>query len=164
MAMLQKRFRFTGLGLVSALYPVFVIAAQDASFTWRTSANYRTPRATLPLTETQRKQDDFARDAQHATQAKRYRDAVQAYYQGLAIMRGLEWTPVYEVASSLEGRVDRPIGEPGKQMTVTLKPPYASRPAAETKMMSQSRRMVEQARSFASTLSMSRCPAEVMRA
>ena len=116
--MLQKSFRFACLlGFVSALFPAFVISAQDAGFALRTSVNYRTQRATLPLTEAQRKQaDDLARDALHAAPAERYGNAVQTYYHGFAVMRGLEWTPVYEMASPLEGRLDRPIGDPGKQI------------------------------------------------
>jgi hypothetical protein len=48
MAMLQKGFRFAcRLGLVSALFPAFVISAQDAGFALRTSVNYRTQRALL---------------------------------------------------------------------------------------------------------------------
>ena len=88
--MLQKSFGFARLlGLVSALFPAFVVSAQHAGFALRTSVNYRTQRATL--TEVQRKQaDDLARDALQATQAERYDGAVQAYYHGLAVMRGLE--------------------------------------------------------------------------
>ena len=46
------------------------------------------------------------------------------YYQGLAVMRNMPWTPAYELASSLQGRLDHAIVEPGKAVNVTLAPLY----------------------------------------
>ena len=74
-----------------------VLYAQDAGMVLRTSVTYRTQRNSLQLTEEQRQQaDQLAREAAQAGQAGKYGDAVRAYYHGLAVMRGVAWTPAYE--------------------------------------------------------------------
>jgi predicted esterase len=130
--MLPQLFRRARILL---LVPAFVLSAQDASLVLRTSVTYRTQRATLPLTDAQKKQaDDLARQAQEAGQAQRYGDAMRAYYQGLALMRNQEWTPAFELASSLEGRLDHAMLEPGKRVMVTLTPLFTSPRAGGAKM------------------------------
>ena len=70
----------------------------------RTSVTYNTQKSTLPLTESSARQaDQLGRDAQQASQAGQYGEALRDYYQGLAVMRGASWTPALEVASSLQG-------------------------------------------------------------
>src|SRR5690242_2616111 len=97
-------FRFARL-LVFALGPV--LFAQDAGMVLRTSVTYRTQRNSLQLSEEQRQQaDQLAREAIQANQAGKYGDAMRAYYHGLAAMRGVAWTPAYEFAASLQGRLD----------------------------------------------------------
>jgi predicted esterase len=101
--------------------------AQDAGMVLRTSVTYRTQRNSLQLTEEQRQQaDQLAREAAQAGQAGKYGDAVRAYYHGLAVMRGVAWTPAYEFASSLQGHLDHAIADPGKTLTVTLSSLYRS--------------------------------------
>ena len=39
-------------------------------------------------------------------------------------MRGISWTPAFEFASSLQGRLDHAIAAPGDTVTVTLSPLY----------------------------------------
>jgi predicted esterase len=117
-------FRFAGL-FVLTLGPV--IYAQDAGMVLRTSVTYRTQRNTLQLTEEQRQQaDQLARDAAQAGQAGKYGDAVRAYYHGLAVMRGVAWTPAFEFAAGLQGHLDHAVVDPGKPITVTLSPLYSS--------------------------------------
>ena len=112
-----------------------VLNAQDAGMVLRTSVTYNTQKATLPLTDEQRqKADQLGRDAQQASQARKYGEALRDYYQGLAVMRNVPWTPAFEVASSLQGRLDHAIVEPGQQVTVTLAPLYASERANGIKM------------------------------
>jgi predicted esterase len=119
-----RLFRF--LAVVPAL-----LSAQDAGLALRTSVTYRTQRATLQLTEAQQKQaDDLARQAQQATQARQYGDALRAYYHGLAVMRNQEWTPAFEFASALDGALDHAMVEPGARITVSLKPYYTTPRAA----------------------------------
>jgi predicted esterase len=108
--------------------------AQDASMVLRTSVTYRTQRNSLQLTEEQRQQaDQLAREAAQAGQAGKYGDAVRAYYHGLAVMRGVPWTPAFEFASGLQAHLDHAIVEPGKPIAVTLSPLYSS-PAAAPKL------------------------------
>ena len=112
-----------------------VLHGQDAGMVLRTSVTYNTQKATLTLTDDQRqKADQLGREAQQAAQARKYGDAMRAYYQGLAVMRSVPWTPAFELASSFQGRLDHAIVEPGKPVTVTLTPLYTSERAAAVKM------------------------------
>jgi predicted esterase len=112
-----------------------VLFAQDAGMVLRTSVTYNTQKATLPLTDEQRKQaDEFSREAQQANQARKYGDALRNLYQGMAAMRGVPWTPAFEFATSLQGKLDHAIVTPGAPVTVTLTPLYASPRAAQVKL------------------------------
>src|ERR1035441_5447343 len=112
-----------------------VLSAQDAGMVLRTSVTYNTQKATLPLTGDQRRQaDEFSREAQQASQAGKYGDAIRSLYHGLAVMRNVPWTPAFEFASSLQGKLDHAIVEPGAQVTVMLAPLYASPRAADIKL------------------------------
>jgi len=42
----------------------------------------------------------------------------------MAVMRGISWTPAFEFASSLQGRLDHALAAPGDTVTVTLSPLY----------------------------------------
>jgi poly(3-hydroxybutyrate) depolymerase len=102
------------------------LSAQDAGMVLRTSVTYNTQKATLQLTEEQRKQaDELSRQAQQANQAAQYGDAIRSLYHGLAVMRNVEWTPAFEFASSLQGKLDHAIVEPGAQVNVTLTALYS---------------------------------------
>jgi poly(3-hydroxybutyrate) depolymerase len=112
-----------------------VLSAQDAGMVLRTSVTYNTQKATLPLTGDQRRQaDELSREAQQASQAGKYGDAIRSLYHGLAVMRNVPWTPAFEFASSLQGKLDHAIVEPGAQVTVMLAPLYASPRAADIKL------------------------------
>src|SRR5260370_42196727 len=45
---------------------------------------------------------------------------MRSLYHGLAVMRKVEWTPAFEFGSSLQGKLDHAIMEPGAQVNVTL--------------------------------------------
>jgi poly(3-hydroxybutyrate) depolymerase len=112
-----------------------VLSAQDAGMVLRTSVTYNTQKATLPLTSDQRRQaDDLSRQAQQANQSGKYGDALRFLYQGLAVMRNVPWTPAFEFASSLQGKLDHAIVEPGTPVTVTLAPLYSTPRAAKIKL------------------------------
>src|ERR1019366_1119682 len=112
-----------------------VLSAQDAGMVLRTSVTYNTEKATLPLTDDQRRQaDELSRQAQQANQAGQYGDALRFLYQGLAVMRNVPWTPAFEFVSSLQGKLDHAIVEPGTPVTVTLTPLYATPRAANIKL------------------------------
>src|SRR5712692_8360470 len=121
--------------LLSLLILGPILFAQDAGMVLRTSVNYNTQKSTLQLTDDQRQQvDDLSRQAQQATQAGRHGDALRSLYQGMAVMRNLPWTPAYEFASSLQGKLDHALLEPGAQVTVSLAPLYATPRAAGNKL------------------------------
>ncbi len=93
----------------------------------RTSVTYRTQRNSLTLSEEQRQQaDQLAREAEQASRDGKYGEAIRAYYHGLAVMRGVAWTPAFEFASSLQGRLDHALAAPGDPVTITLSPLYAT--------------------------------------
>ncbi len=121
------------------LLPLFLfvpaLCAQDAGLVLRTSVTYNTQKATLPLTDDQRRQaDELLRESQQANQAGKYGDAMRSMYHGLAMMRNVPWTPAFEFATSLQGKLDHTIVEPGAQISVTLAPLYTSPRAAGIKL------------------------------
>jgi predicted esterase len=116
------------------LFLPLVVFAQDAGLVLSTSVTYNTQRATLPLSDEQRRQaEDLGRKAQQAGQAGQFGDALRYYYQGQAAMRNVPWTPAFEFASALQGRLDHSLVEPGKQVTVNLTALYTSQPGPKLK-------------------------------
>jgi predicted esterase len=102
-----------------------VLYAQDASMVLRTSVTYRTQRNSLTLSDEQRQQaDQLSRDADQANREGKFGEAIRSYYHGLAVMHGVSWTPDFELASSLQGRLDHALAAPGDMVTVTLSPLY----------------------------------------
>jgi predicted peptidase len=102
-----------------------LLNAQDAGLALRTSVSYNTQRASLPLSDEQRKEAErLGREAQQAAQAGNYGEAMKDYQQGTAVMRKIEWTPAYELAVSLQGKLDHALVEPGKPVNITLTPLY----------------------------------------
>ncbi len=93
----------------------------------RTSVTYNTQKATLPLTDDQRRRaDELLREAQQSNGAGKYGDAMRSLYQGLAVMRNVPWTPAFEFATSLQVKLDHAIVEPGAQLGLRLTPLYTS--------------------------------------
>jgi len=120
---MKHRARCIALPLVLA--SGLVLSAQDAGLVLRTSVTYNTQKATLPLTEDQRhRAEELLREAQQANGAGKYGDAMRSLYQGLAVMRNVPWTPAFEFATSLQGKLDHAIVEPGTQVSVKLVPLY----------------------------------------
>jgi predicted esterase len=122
-------FRIAGpLVLLSGL----VLQAQDAGLVLSTAVGYNTQKATLALSEEQRQEAErLGREAQQAGLAGKYGEALRDYYQGLAVMRNVPWTPAVEFASSLQGKLDHALAEPGKKITVTLTPLYKTQRVPE---------------------------------
>ena len=125
--------------LICFSFPLFLasgfLQAQDAGLVLRTSVGYNTQRASLPLTDEQRKEAErLGQEAQRASQARQYGDAMRDYNQGTAVMRSIAWTPAYELAVSLQGRLDHAMVEPGKTVTVTLTPLYTDSREQSVKM------------------------------
>ena len=109
-----------------------VLYAQDASLVLRTSVGYRTQRNSMQLSDEQKKMaDQLNAEANQANAAGKYGDAMRALYHGMAVMRGVPWTPAYECAAGLQARVDHAVPEPGAQITVTLTPLYPCQESAK---------------------------------
>src|SRR5215831_14590762 len=120
----MQLFRFTRL-LIPAL--AIVLHAQDAGMVLRTSVGYRTLRNSAQLTEEQKKEaDQLSNEAQQSNTACKYGDAMRSLYHGMAVMRGVAWSPAVEFASGLQGRLDHAVVDPGKQITITLSPLYGT--------------------------------------
>ncbi len=95
----------------------------------RTSVTYRTQRNSLTLSDEQRqKADQLSREAEQANRDGKYGDAIRAYYHGMAVMHDVSWTPAFEFAASLQGRLDHAIPAPGDAVAITLSPLYNSHP------------------------------------
>ncbi len=108
---------------------LLLVFAQDAGQVLSTSVTYNTLRASLPLSDEQRRQaEDLGRKAQQAGEAGRFGDALRYYYEGQAAMRNVPWTPDFEFASSLQGHLDHALAEPGKPVIVNLTALYTSKP------------------------------------
>src|ERR1041385_5026951 len=106
--------------------------AQDASLVLRTSVGFRTQRNSAQLTEEQRQTaDKLAAEAVQANAAGKYGEAMRAYYHGMAVMRGVSWTPENECTAGLQGRLDHAIVDPGKPVLVTLTPLYSCQPGVK---------------------------------
>ena len=118
----MPHFRFVRAALLAGS---LVLYAQDASMVLRTSVTYRTQRNSLTLSDEQKQQaDQLARDADQANRAGKFDEAIRAYYHGLAVMRGVPWTPALEFASSLQGHLSHALAAPGDSVTITLSPLY----------------------------------------
>jgi predicted esterase len=112
-----------------------IVPAQDAGTVLSTSVAYTTEKATAHLTEDQRHQaDELERQAQLANRAGKYGEALHSLYQGMALMRNTPWTPAVEYATSLRGKLDHAVVEPGAAVTVTLTPIFATPRAAALKL------------------------------
>jgi poly(3-hydroxybutyrate) depolymerase len=110
------------------------MVAQDAGMVLRTLVGYRTQRASVALSEEQKKEvDDLARQAAQATSAQKYGEALRYYYHGTAMMRKVPWTPAVECAAGLEAHLDHLMVESGRTLTLTLKQLYPC-PTVEPKI------------------------------
>jgi len=120
--------RRLSLVLILCLYP---LAAQDAGLVLRTSVTYTTQRNSLSLTDEQKKEADrLSQEAREQSGNGNYAEAMRRYQDGMAVMRGVEWTPAVELISSLQGHLDHAMLDPGKQVAVSLTPLYPSERAA----------------------------------
>jgi predicted esterase len=121
--------------LALALAVAQLLAAQDAGLVLRTSVSYGTQKATVPMSDEQKKQvDDLQREAQQASQSGKFGDAMRALYHGMAVMAKVPWSPAVEYTYSLQGKLDHAIVEPGAPLGLTLTPLYPTPRAAQSKV------------------------------
>ena len=110
------------------------LAAQDAALVLSTSVGYNTQRLSLKLTPEQATEAArLGTEATKANAAGKYGEALNDMAQGLAVMRGVAWTPEAEFASSLRGKLDHTMISPGK-VTVSLPPLYPTPHASAAKL------------------------------
>jgi predicted esterase len=104
---------------VLALAALFIFActplfAQDASQVLRLSVGFNTLKNIVPLDAEKKKQiADLEAKAQKANGEKRYGDALRHLNHGLALMRGMAWTPSRALAAALQLKADRVVVDPG---------------------------------------------------
>ena len=95
--------------------------AQDADLVLRTAVGYGTQLASLPLTEAQKTEAaKLGQQAQQAGLSGKFKEAMRDYTHGLAVMRGIAWTPTVELASALQASVDDAIANPGQTLQFAL--------------------------------------------
>jgi predicted esterase len=100
------------------------VFAQDAQTALSTSVGYNTRRLSLKLSpQVAADAERLGREAQAATQAGKYADAVRLYAQGTVIMLGGEWTPEAEYVTALKGSVDNALPDKGT-LALTVAPQY----------------------------------------
>ncbi|MBV9506842.1 MAG: alpha/beta fold hydrolase [Acidobacteriia bacterium] len=77
------------------------------------------------VSDAQRQESDrLEGQAQRETQTGRFSEALRDYAHALAVLRNASWTPVLELASSIEARVDHVMLDIGQPVTVTLASQY----------------------------------------
>jgi pimeloyl-ACP methyl ester carboxylesterase len=111
-----------------------LLLVQDAGSVLRSFVSYNAQKASLPLSEDQRKEADrLGAEAQKAGAGGNYAEATRLLHRGLAVMQGAAWTSTLEFAASLEARADHAIARPGQALAMTLRPVYAPEATAKLK-------------------------------
>ncbi len=112
--------RFAALTIFLALFllPAF---AQDASQVLRMSVGFNTLKNSVKLSD-EKKTELVAIEAkaQIANSEKRYGDALRYLSQGMALMRGQNWTPAQALNTALQMKLDRVLADPGDTVKLTL--------------------------------------------
>jgi dienelactone hydrolase len=102
------------------------LSAQDAGMVLRTSAAYNAAARSMNLApETRERVDALAKEATRASAAGSHGEAMKSLHQGMALMRGTEWTPAMSLAASLLPAVDHAVWEPGQKITLSFRHLYA---------------------------------------
>ncbi|MBL8179666.1 MAG: prolyl oligopeptidase family serine peptidase [Bryobacterales bacterium] len=103
------------------------LCAQDAGMVLMQSVVYGTQKSTLPMDEAQRKEADrLQMEARKHGASGDFAKALRSLHQGMAVMRGVEWSPLVEAAAAMEVKPDHAIGTPAGTIRVNLKPLYSS--------------------------------------
>lgn len=109
-----KVFRFVAISFVLfALVPLPALA-QDASQVLRLSVGFNTLKNSVQMNEEKKKQlAEIEAKAIKANGEKRYGDAMRYMNQGIALMRGQQWTPMRALGTALQMKSSRVIADPG---------------------------------------------------
>lgn len=123
----------------SLLFAV-VLYAQDASLVLRTWVGYNSMANTVELTPEKKAEIvSLGAQARAESAAGRHGEAMKMLHRGMAMMRGIEWTPAASLAASLAPLVDHAVWEPGQKVQVRLKRYYAPDPGAPETIKGQLR-------------------------
>ncbi len=122
--------RISVLLLLAFSVPAF---SQDSETVLFTSVLYNTQKASnTQLTEEQRKEADrLGAQAMQLGLAGKFGEAMRNFHQGLALMNGVSWTGTYQLAASMQAKVDHALAQPGKPVVVKLTTLYATTIPAE---------------------------------
>jgi len=112
--------------LLSFIFALSALA-QDQETILFTSVRYNTQKASsTSLSDEQRKEADrLGREAMQLGAAGKYGDAMRSFHQGFAIMNGIAWTGTYQLAASMQAKVDHALAQPGKPVVISLTTLYA---------------------------------------
>lgn len=95
--------------------------AQDAAQVLRVRVGFTTLKNSTTLTDAQRAEvERLAATAREANGAAHYGEALKYLYHGIAVMRGVEWTALAELSSSLTLKLDRAVVGPSSKVEVKL--------------------------------------------
>ena len=107
------------------------VTAEDAGWVLRTSAAYNAAVRGLDLApEVRERVDALAKGANRANATGNHGQALKLLHEGMALMRGHEWTPAMALAASLLPSLDHAVWEPGQKVTLSFKRMYAADEAA----------------------------------
>ncbi len=100
------------------LIPAF---AQDASQVLRLSVGFNTLKNSVKLSDEKKQQvAEFEAKARTANGEKRFGDALRNLNQGIALMRGQEWTPARALGIAMQLKSDRVIADPGDNLKLKI--------------------------------------------
>src|SRR5205807_1157718 len=108
--------------LIVCLAPAF---AQDAAQVLRLSVGYgtmkNTPSVMAKLTpETRAEVNKLEQMARAANGEGKYGDALKHLYHAMALMRGVEWTPLRALGTAVNVKLDRQLVDPGENVSVRV--------------------------------------------
>jgi hypothetical protein len=122
--------------LLVALLGAGSLFAQTAEMVGKASANYYSQRASMPLWNRQDEADYLARQAEAASKANHWGEALFEYARASALMQNVEWTPDVELAGSLWPKLNHAIIDPtrSQQVSVSVAISYLAPRAASAKL------------------------------
>ena len=117
---------------------VAALAGQDQETILRTWVGYNTQLQSLPLTEEQKKEATrLGQEAQKLGFSGQFGEALKKFYQGTAVMQGIEWTPEVEVAAGLDCKLDHAVVQPGQEVKLGCRRLYVSEREKDAKLVAR---------------------------
>ncbi len=105
---------FLSLALLPAL-------AQDAAQVLRLSVGFNTLKNSVQMNDEKKQQvTDLEAKARAANSEKRFGDAIRNLNQGIALMRGQQWTPARALGVAMQMKSDRVIADPGDSLKLKV--------------------------------------------